>query len=242
MAHLPKIYYTWFHHQDDSVAAAAARRRQCDAERVFGNKIVRLATQVQEESLGGPGGLYLGIKLRRGDDLRNTQNCTDAKLVADSAIKVVQRRLPFVSSNNNTKSKLPNQQETIIYLFVMMEPEPKYKETLLTALHQSFSNSNLSLHYGLQVVFENEVTLLHDLATRIDNYVAYCVAYAVSESASLGRIEARRLERWDKRWTPGNTCSLSYSQSHVGNNKLQWRFFESGWYSSYHQLYPPPTT
>ena len=222
MSYLPTFYLKRFQDIPDDLG------QTCNAERVLGEGIIQLAERVKAQWLGGSNSKYLSIKLRRGDDIRNTRECTDPNLVAASALDIVQRRMPSFSSSDNRA----------VYLFVMMEPESAYQNQLKKALEGAFLGSlGPFKNHSLRVVFEQETPLLLGLQKH-DNYIAYCVSYALSESAPLGRIEARRFEKWDKRYNDTHHCGLIYSKTQPLNERFQWRFLEAGFYAQFHQIYP----
>ena len=195
--------------------------RKCDAERLF--NVADFADQVKQESLGG-GESYLGIKLRRKDDIPRTGECTEAGRMASSVREVLVKR-NFVGGNRK------------LYIFIMMAPEPEYKDQLEQALKSALTDMEVELH----IVFESDSTVLHQLEES-DNYLAYTTAYTILEDAPLGRIEVRRFDKDERYWGQNRTCGIRYAKTQPVSPLYKRRFLESGFLWQYHQIYPKNNT
>ena len=193
--------------------------RKCDAERLFSSQAVDFANQVKQESLGG-GESYLGIKLRRTDDLSRTGVCTEADRVAVSVREVLVKR-NFSGGNGN------------LYIFVMMSPEPEYRDQLGQALKSALSDMKVEVH----VVFESDSPILRQLEES-DNFLAYSAAYTVLEDSPLGRIEARRFDKGEHQWGKNRTCGIRYAKTQQVSSLYKRRFLEVGYLRQFHQIYP----
>lgn len=86
---------------------------ECNAERVFGNGIIESAKTTIDDYLPNK---YLGIKIRRGDDIERTKSCAEPI--------VIQKFIKKLGLENST-------------MFVMMEPDDNYKNQLTDSLESN---------------------------------------------------------------------------------------------------------
>lgn len=97
---------------------------ECNAERSFGKGVVRHASKAMERHFNNT--TFLGLKIRRGDDVKRTMRCSDPSII----VKFMQK-LGF----NNTD------------VFVMMEQDDSYKNTLVdTVPNRLFFENDVLQH------------------------------------------------------------------------------------------------
>ena len=194
--------------------------RQCNVERLFGTPAVKIAEQVKQDHLGGSGAPYMSIKMRRTDDLKLNKLCTEPDRVASAVREVLLKRQFHIGMDQ-------------FYLFIMMSPEPAYRNQLEDALRSALVDLQLELF----LVFESDSPVLRELEES-ENILAYSAAYVVLEDAPLGRIEARRFDRAEHQYRENSTCGIRYAKTLPISPLYKQRFMEVGYIRKFHQIFP----
>jgi hypothetical protein len=194
--------------------------QDCTAERVIGNSTM----QMVEEAKKKLGKRWLSVKLRRGDDVSRTAACTEPQLIA-KAVRII-------------TDNLIGDERGEITIFIMMEPEPGYRNTLQNAI-LSHLNEDYIKQGLFKIMFEEDI--MDGMGPNSNNYLSYIGSYEIEESSPLGRLEGRRIEDGSPMYKFGK-CSLRWFPTAPYIEVMRGRIFRSGNAAEYHQFFPKAPT